>query len=320
MNVSAIQPTPESVPETEPESGPRPAGGGRAPRVVFVGGTGRSGTHVVAKLLGRHRLYRYIPIECRFHVEAGGFPDLLAGNVSHDQFVDRLSGRWWRHFQTSRFRGLFRIVPRDRFDQAVAEFERAYPSDHEEACRQLFWALLRPLAREESKRGVVEQSCDTIAAAPTLLSLFPDARFIHVVRDGRNVIASRVSQLRWIVPPRTLKQGLEWWEGRMLAINAGAASIPPGRLLTVSLEELIEGRPSVREIRAFLGVGADRRMRRYHRLRMSGERAGAARWRDGLSARRLEEFNVAYLEALGRLEREGLYCAPLLRELFERET
>ena len=37
--------------------------------IVFVGGTGRSGTHVIADLLGRHGHLRSIPVECRFHVE-----------------------------------------------------------------------------------------------------------------------------------------------------------------------------------------------------------------------------------------------------------
>src|SRR4051794_31806506 len=85
-SLSAIESTSESMPQAPSPQARR----ARPPRVIFVGGTGRSGTHVVAKLVGRHRLYRYIPIECRFHVERGGYPDLLAGEVTSEQFVRRL--------------------------------------------------------------------------------------------------------------------------------------------------------------------------------------------------------------------------------------
>ena len=37
---------------------------------LFVGGTGRSGTHVIAKLLAKHSKLALVPVEVRFHVEA----------------------------------------------------------------------------------------------------------------------------------------------------------------------------------------------------------------------------------------------------------
>ena len=87
--------------------------------------------------------------------------------------------------------------------------------------------------------AIVEQSTDNVAMAPTLVRLFPEARFIHVVRDGRDASASRVAQTRGLVRPRTRVQGIEWWEARIRAIEAGADAVPPARLLTVSLDELL---------------------------------------------------------------------------------
>ena len=79
---------------------------GHPPPILFVGGTGRSGTHVLAKLISRHPRLAMFPMEVRFHVEERGFPGLLAGRVSKQQFVERLRGFWWRGFQTRRMRGL----------------------------------------------------------------------------------------------------------------------------------------------------------------------------------------------------------------------
>src|SRR3954464_9700772 len=108
----------------------------KPPPVLFVGGTGRSGTHVVAKLLGKHSKMALVPVEVRFHVEARGFPGLLSGEVTKEQFLRRLRGFWWRGFQTRRMRGLYRFVPRERFEQAVDRFESSFGEDPEGACRE----------------------------------------------------------------------------------------------------------------------------------------------------------------------------------------
>ena len=94
------------------------------PPVTFVGGTGRSGTHVVSQLLTSHGKLHLIPVECRFHVDEDGFPGLLGGHVTKEAFIRRLRGFWWKGFQTNRMRGMYRFVPRERFDEAVDVLRR----------------------------------------------------------------------------------------------------------------------------------------------------------------------------------------------------
>ncbi len=72
-----------------PDELPSPVYGGgeieRAPelaKLVFIGGTGRSGTHVLSRLLSRHDRFGLVPVEVRFHTDADGFPGLLAGEVT----------------------------------------------------------------------------------------------------------------------------------------------------------------------------------------------------------------------------------------------
>src|SRR5690606_16842912 len=97
---------PAHVTYVPPELGFKRARPDQIARIVFVGGTGRSGTHVIARLLGKHVHYRAIPVECRFHTDPDGFPGLLAGEVSKARFLRRMRGFWWRGFQTNRLRGM----------------------------------------------------------------------------------------------------------------------------------------------------------------------------------------------------------------------
>jgi len=291
----------------------------KPPPVLFIGGTGRSGTHVLAKLFAKHSKMALVPVEVRFHVEERGFPGLLAGEVTKDQFLRRLRGFWWKGFQTRRMRGLYRFVPEDRFERAVEAFEPAFEDDPDGACRRLFFDLLDIRLERAEAPTLVEQSCDTIAQGGTLARLFPEAKFIHVVRDGRDASASRVSQTRGLLYPRTRRQGLRWWEERIRAIDAGAAEIPAERLLTVSLDELLlGGRRVLGPLCRFVGIYPQTKMKRFYRRHMSPELAHSERWRAGVGDRKAAQLERAYEDAVARLERDGVACAPLLRRTLDR--
>jgi hypothetical protein len=300
-----------------------PRADGVAP-VTFVGGTGRSGTHVLAQLLSRNEWLALVPVEVRFHTDPDGFPGLLAGEVTLEQFMKRLRGYWWRGFQTRRFRGMYRFVDRERFDAGAERFERSFPEQREAACRTLFFDLLSFRADEsEGAIGIVEQSTDTVAQAPTLTRVFPEARFIHVVRDGRDASASRVSQTKGLVRPRTREQGIEWWEERITAVERGAETIEPDRLLTMSLDELLlieRSRVALRPLFRFVGAHVSKAPRRYFNNRMNEAEANSERWRRGISARRADKLERMYADALARLEAIGARSAPLLRRSYERES
>lgn len=295
--------------------GPEDRPAERVVPIIFVGGTGRSGTHVVARFIARHKKFEGVPVECRFHTEERGFPGLLAGQVSKEEFLKRLRGFWWKGRQRGRRRGMYRIVPRERFDAAVAAFDARFDDEPEAACRDLFLDLLWPRAIESGASGLVEQSTDVIVAAPTLQRLFPEARFVHVVRDGRDASASRVAQTRGLIYPRTRFQGLEWWERRIRAIDAGAREVEADRLLQIRLEQMYgeDRRPMGKRVAEFAGVSMGPRLRSFLRIKMSSEDANEERWREGLSKRKAAEIQRRYEDILDRLEADAVTCAPLLR-------
>ena len=291
------------------------------PSIVFIGGTGRSGTHVVARLLGRHSSYENISNEVRFHVDPGGFPDLLAGRTTPEKFAKRMRGRWYKGvaLQRASLRGLHRYIDRKSLDAAVDRFLIVYEADPVAACRQLFLDLLAPIAAAAGKPGLIEQSCDTVAQAPTLLRLFPDARFVHVVRDGRDTAASRVAQARWLAKPRNLPEGLEWWEARMRRINDGMKAIPDDQGIAISLDELIELRrlATYKRLRRFLGLKQEPRMRGFFRRQVSGGAGNVGRWRRRGDEERQERIDRSYREILDGFERDGVNGTRMLTRVYE---
>lgn len=303
------------------------------PELLFVGGTGRSGTHVVSQLLANHSEWARVPIEARFHVNPQGFPDLLAGQVTPEQFLRKLKRFWWRRIRAGevapvvarriafgrKVRGLHKVVEKDRFDAAVAEFERTAPADLDLACRNLFLDLLWPIAAAEGKPGLIEMSCFTVAESPTLSRLFPEAKFLHTVRDGRDAGSSKVSKRQKRSHPRDGSEGLRWWEGRLRKIEAGVRELPPGKLHTVSLDEIVAGdREAVYSgLLDFLEIEDEPEMRQFFEEEMSASNAHKERWREGLSEEAQAGLVREYERTLERLESEGFHCAPQLRRAYE---
>lgn len=304
------------------------------PNLVFVGGTGRSGTHVLARLLGHHSRVRDVEIEVRFHVNPRGFPDLLADRVTLEEFVRKLRKFWWHRIKAGEpfpallprlplgreERGLYKIVPRERFDAAVHEFEGSYPDDPEGACRTLFVELLGPLAVEAGKPGLVEMSSDNIAQGPTLARVFPEAKLIHTVRDGRDAGASKVTKRQKRHHPRDGAEGIAWWEERLRRIDAAVREIPEDRLLVISLDDLAYGDRdrAYARLLEFLDLDDEERMHEYFEREVTATNAHRDRWRDGLDPDAQEELRRAYEQTLERLARDGIHCAPELRRSYER--
>ena len=212
-------------------------------------------------------------------------------------------------------------MERDRFEAAVAEFERTAAADLDLACRNLFLDMLWPIAADEGKPGLIEMSCFTIAESPTLIRLFPEAKLIHTVRDGRDAGSSKVSKRQKRSHPRDGSEGIRWWEGRLRKIEAGVRELPPGRLLTISLDELVDGdREDVYEqILDYLGIEDEPAMREFFDDEMSASAAHRERWREGLDEAQQAALVRDYEKTLDRLERENFHCAPQLRQAYEHQ-
>ncbi len=309
--------------------------------LIFVGGTGRSGTHIVAELIGRHPSLHAIPIECRFHANPKGLSEVVTGAATPADFSTKLRRYWWHRVRVGekalvrarwrargegKERGLHKILGKDVFDAAARRFEDATAGIEDgtrpevvAASRALFFDLLGPL--REGKPGLVEMSCFTIASAQGLERIFPEARFVHSVRDGRDSGSSKVSKAQKSHHPSDAATGVEWWEGRLALAERGYRSLSdPAKLHAVCLDELVWGdrEASYAGLSSFLGLGEDTSMRAFFDEEMNAQNAHRERWRDGLDEARQQAVVTRYEAALDRIEREEYHCAALLRRNYER--
>ncbi len=257
-------------------------GAGVRPRPVFVGGCPRSGTTLLGAMLGVGPTRITVP-EAMFKFR------LLAaakdGRMTAADAVATLQG-------APRF-DLWR-VPVPRVDELAPDLE----------IRALLSGLARDFGRRTGKPDAdvwIDHTPGNIRFAGSLARLFPDAKFINIVRDGRGVAAS-VLGLDW--GPNRIEEAATWWGTHVALGLAAERLLGPQLMRTVRFEDLLaDPEHTLRELCSFLGTPYDEEMitRRDYKVAsytvtdhvlVSGppDSSRSEAWRSKLTAGQIEEF------------------------------
>lgn len=151
---------------------------------VFIGGCERSGTSFLASMLGNHPSYITTP-ECQFKVKLANFLD-WSEPCDQEKMQSAID------FMNHHFRFLI-------WDTLLNE-DDYLNSTHQYSLRGLIEHTVQQYAQQKHNKlnPLVWFDHDpyNLRDRKTILEHFPDARFIHLVRDGRAVAAS-VMPLDW---------------------------------------------------------------------------------------------------------------------------
>jgi hypothetical protein len=200
----------------------------------FIVGSARSGTTMLRLIMNAHGDVA-VPPESRFITE------LWSGEeeVEVRPLLDTLSGHP-------------RFVAWDVPIEAVAEelrgIERAKYTE-------VMAAPYRAYARLQGKRRWGDKTPRYVEDIPLLARLWPDARFVHLVRDGRNVALSYAD-----VPfgPKNVARAAALWSRRVSEGIAVGRTLGHRRYVEVRYEDLVEdAEGEVKEICDFLEIDFD---------------------------------------------------------------
>ena len=171
---------------------------------VFIGGCHRSGTTLLGALLGAHPRCLTTP-ESQFKTDAlegAGVPEnhqeLL--NFVHRAKQMRSLSRWELDPAT------LDVGAVTRFADLLLDFVRAYGETVNKTSFDVW----------------IDHTPKNIWHLCLLLSEFPDAKAIHIIRDGRAVAAS-VMPLDW--GPNTIVASAHWWVHHV-AFGLAAGPVP----------------------------------------------------------------------------------------------
>lgn len=200
----------------------------------FIVGAARSGTTLLRLMLDRHPEVA-IPGESHF------IPPLWKrrGRYGRD---DRIEDRdaWLRDLSAQRTFRRWDLSP----ELVRQELDRIPHPTFAQAVEAVFLAY----ARSRGKTRWGDKTPDNVEHLPLLAGLFPQARVVHLIRDGRDVALSTIDLKRL---HRRAATAAYFWARALRQGRAAAPSLGPGRYLEVTYETLVE-HPE-REIRRLAG-------------------------------------------------------------------
>jgi len=246
---------------------------------LFVIGSPRSGTSLLRLILTSHSEI-IVPPECGFIVWlyekycAWSSSDALDAD-SRAQYLDDL-------FLCKKFDTWG--TERAALDELLAEH---YPADYAGLCATIYMAYARKHSRTVTIWG--DKNNFHINHLPTLRSIYPDARFVHIVRDGRDVACSyREVMLRGSSSPYSPNLNTDIdaiateWSTNVLKVNDYLSSLDASRQMLIRYEDLVENtKTSVMEICRWLGLPFEEKMLEFHEVnrRMQLEPALTLDWK-----------------------------------------
>lgn len=275
-------------------------------RVLFTGGTGRSGTTITARLVGAHSAFAMIPIETKFITASGGLCDLARGRTTYPEFERRLRNRW---FDRGPRKGLHVITDMAAIESALPSLREGVVDSPWQAAAAFSHALLDPIASAAGATGWIEMNPPNAFRARQLDRMFPGMQLIHSIRDGRDVACS-ITPRDW--GPTDLDEALDWWAGRLERGFAAGDGLG-GRVHVVQLEDLLlrdrEGEYS--RLRAFLGLADEPGMRMRFENDVTPAKAHIGRWRDDVPPDRLATFEGHHDRLAATLRDRGRPYVPV---------
>ncbi len=271
-------------------------------RPIFVGGCPRSGTTLLGALLGAHSRCVCVP-EMPFKIDPLLFAHEGRGKRSPRELSALIQDH--RYFQNW---GIKAQVS----DGGGAEPVVTYL----EFIENLVARYAAEVGRAEADLWV-DHTPDNVLRVRTLLDNFPDARFLHIVRDGRAVAASLLP-LRWSVSS-VFAAARVWAEH--LGFGLAAEIQEPERVCRVVYEELV-GDPKrvLAQICDFAQLEPEEQVGTQTRFRIPAatlyqhalvsrppDPSRAQGWRTTLSPRQIEIFESVAGNLLAHLDYELLF-------------
>ena len=282
--------------------------------VILVGGTGRSGTTIMGKLLSRHPAVGLAkPSEIRILTYGNGLLDLhlrnrvgrykhlmVTDNLHLTRFKYRLFNDWWeRESKLGGKAGLIQGIQREELQELYGCMRNDWKTNREIAPTRFFRSFVDLQKRSSGNQLWIDTTPANLFRATQIASFLPNVRFIHMVRDGRDVIASVVRE-PW--GPKNYDEGLIWYRNRMIRnlLNSRALGV---QVLTLSLEDLVlQNRiQSLKRVLSFLQIENDSKIQKYFETEVTSEKVRQGRWRSDVSD--VATFNARYFAIVAELKK-----------------
>jgi len=317
-----------------------------ATEILFITGTGRSGSNILKKIFSHHPDIASLPFEYRFTIDPDGVLDFYNSYPSSwspygaDHKIKRLesfllslseqtdekrkkvealkntdklqlTGPPYAGWELNKHIPGYASFVAELIEELSAfkhpgvwpgtpegvENNRMYfapPMSKEELkpmVRSFLQKCFQSIRNHQKKSILQEDNTHNLLYARDLLSMFPEGKMIHIVRDPRDVISSLKTQ-RWT--PNNIPDLITWYINVMEQWKKQKPGLKPDQFVEIRFEDLIANQEkTIRELCAFLGIEFDANM-----LNLDLSKHNIGRYKQDLSPAEIEEIETNCAEII----------------------
>ena len=297
---------------------------------IFICGTGRCGTSILQKILSYHKDIFSLRYEGRFITSQDGLISVLKMGYDAELFSTfgaKILGEWYQKIYRGGMPGeyigglcaniddintikpLIEVLQKELLLSKIREKEI-------DAVRRFISGIFGLAMNETEKKRWLEKTPTNILYMKELLEIFPEAKFIHIYRDGRDVAASIIANGFWPIwendvltvytrlKSRSVRDcAIYWREFLSFGFNQ-AQKLPQNRYVHIKMEDLIATtEQTLRELCDFIGEDFDQSM-----MSVTLTKHNIGRWKESFSEKDKEDFKEQAGDLLIELGYEENYA------------
>jgi len=209
---------------------------------IFIVGTPRSGTTLIARILGKHPDI-FMPGETHFffdiHAKRKQFGELEHDNVARQLVTERLLNIYRRYNEPNDQRRVDRMVEESVFAEQLTDGCRSY--------EEMFSKFMQLQMLSEGKRRWGNNAPKDIFYIDEILTFYPDAKIIVCARDIRDFLDSYKN--KWKATVREQEQRIKklyhpivtslLWKASMRTVLSIQTKVAKENLMLIPYEKLV---------------------------------------------------------------------------------
>jgi hypothetical protein len=237
-------------------------------KIVLIGGTGRCGTNILKDTLSLHDMVFALPFECRFLTDPDGIVDSYLTIINNwspyivnnkiwrlKEFFNKLIGhphrnpyygweieKWFENIEEKlkiMYDDLISFTYESTFDGKVENktyYVRYNDFNIIKIFREFLYSIINEKLIKESKTVFVDDNTWNTLFACELHKIIPDAYFINIFRNEKDVISSMLDQ-RWT--PSNIVELKKYYNDLHLKIENSLKSLPKKNYINIRFEDLV---------------------------------------------------------------------------------
>jgi hypothetical protein len=274
---------------------------------IFVGGTGRSGTSITLDLLGQHsEFYATSPLEVTVLTCKDGLLDCLEkGDIKN--FDNTINNLWFDKINRSHI--LDGSIEKNKIYEMLEQYNKDFFKNKNEATKTFYYNFFKNQKLFKDDAIYIGDSTPlNIRYAHRINKIFPDAKFIHMIRDGRDAAFSMYLMREYfnLTGNKTEFDALDWWYERIVQSFISLNSLNTNQYISIRLENLAINKKeeSFLGLLNFLNLKKEEKIEKYFDSTVKENNINIGLWE---KMNNYKEFDKKYDQILLKLKEQDIF-------------